>query len=92
MVAIGRALMSNPKLLLVDELSLGLAPIAVREIYARLRAVVAAGVAAVVVEQDIGQALKIAHHVYCLLEDRVVLEGPAAALSRQAILDAYFGV
>ncbi len=92
MVAIGRALMSNPKLLLCDELSLGLAPIVVREIYAKFRSIVAGGMSAIVVEQDIGQALKIANHVYCMLEGRVVLEGAAGTLTRQSIAAAYFGV
>ena len=92
MVAIGRALMSNPKLLLCDELSLGLAPIVVREIYAQLRTIVAGGMSAIVVEQDIGQALKIAAQVYCMLEGRIVLEGAAGTLTRQSIASAYFGV
>ena len=92
MAAIGRALMSNPRLLLCDELSLGLAPIVVKEIYAYLRRIVAEGVSAVIVEQDIGQALKIADHVYCLLEGRVALSGPAASVTREAIAAAYFGV
>jgi branched-chain amino acid transport system ATP-binding protein len=92
MVAIGRALMSNPKLLLCDELSLGLAPIVVRDIYARLREIVASGVSAIVVEQDITQALKIADRVYCMLEGRVVLQGGAGELTRAAIAAAYFGV
>ena len=92
MCAIGRALMANPKLLLCDELSLGLAPIVVREIYALLRKIVSAGVSAVIVEQDIQQALKIADHVYCMLEGRIVLQGAAGALTRQSIAAAYFGV
>ena len=92
MVAIGRALMSNPTLLLCDELSLGLAPIVIKEIYGYLRAIVAGGVSAIIVEQDIQQALKIADHVYCLLEGRVALSGPAASLTREAIAAAYFGV
>ena len=92
MVAIGRALMSNPALLLCDELSLGLAPIVVKEIYAYIRRIVAEGVSAIIVEQDIQQALKIADHVYCMLEGRVALSGPAATLTREAIAAAYFGV
>src|SRR5215467_761037 len=92
MVAIGRALMSNPKLLLCDEISLGLAPIVVREIYARLPAIVAEGSSLIVVEQDIVQALKAAKHVYCLQEGRVALAGAADALTREAIAAAYFGV
>ena len=92
MVAIGRALMSNPTLLLCDEISLGLAPIVVRDIYATLRRIVAAGTAAVVVEQDIGQALAIADRVYCLQEGRVALEGRAGQVTRADISAAYFGV
>jgi branched-chain amino acid transport system ATP-binding protein len=92
MVAVGRALMANPRLLLCDELSLGLAPIVVREIYGRLPQIVAEGLSLIVVEQDIVQALGAASHVYCLQEGRVALEGPAAGLTREAISAAYFGV
>jgi branched-chain amino acid transport system ATP-binding protein len=92
MVAIGRALMSNPKLLLCDEISLGLAPIVVRDIYARLPAILGERVAVVLVEQDIVQALKVAHRVYCLQEGRVALAGAAKDLTREAIAAAYFGV
>jgi branched-chain amino acid transport system ATP-binding protein len=92
MVAIGRALMSNPKLLLCDEISLGLAPIVVREIYAQLPAVVAEGLSLIIVEQDVVQALRAAHRVYCLQEGRVRLEGAAATLTREAIAAAYFSV
>jgi branched-chain amino acid transport system ATP-binding protein len=92
MCAIGRALMSNPRLLLCDEISLGLAPIVVRDIYARLPSIVADGLSLIVVEQDIVQALRAASHVYCLQEGRVSLEGAARGLSREAISAAYFGV
>jgi branched-chain amino acid transport system ATP-binding protein len=92
MAAIGRALMANPRLILCDELSLGLAPIVVRDIYARLPSILAEGIALVIVEQDIVQALKAAQHAYCLQEGRVALEGPAAGLTREAIAAAYFGV
>jgi branched-chain amino acid transport system ATP-binding protein len=91
MVAIGRALMSNPDLLLCDEISLGLAPVVIRDIYAALPRIKAGGAAVVVVEQDIGQALKVADRVYCLMEGRVTLTGRAAEVSRAAIHDAYFG-
>ena len=91
MVAIGRALMSNPKLLLCDEISLGLAPIVVREVYARLPSIVAEGSSLIIVEQDIVQALKAANRVYCLQEGRVALTGSAATLTRDAISAAYFG-
>jgi branched-chain amino acid transport system ATP-binding protein len=92
MVAIGRALMANPRLILCDEISLGLAPIIVRDIYARLPAILAEGISVIVVEQDIVQALKAASHVYCLQEGRVALAGAAAGLTRAAIAAAYFGV
>lgn len=92
MVAIGRALMSNPKLLLCDEISLGLAPIIIRDIYAQLPAIVAEGISLVIVEQDIVQALKTARHVFCLQEGRVSLEGEAKSLTREKIAAAYFGV
>jgi branched-chain amino acid transport system ATP-binding protein len=92
MVAIGRALMSNPKLLLCDEISLGLAPIVIRDIYARLPDIIAEGISLVIVEQDIVQALKTARHVYCLQEGRVSLEGEASTLTREKISAAYFGV
>jgi branched-chain amino acid transport system ATP-binding protein len=92
MVAIGRALMSNPKLLLCDEISLGLAPIVIKDIYARLPTITAEGISLVIVEQDIVQALSAAQHVYCLQEGRMVLDGAPAALTREAISAAYFGV
>jgi branched-chain amino acid transport system ATP-binding protein len=91
MVAIGRALMANPTLLLCDEISLGLAPIVVREIYARLPAIVDEGVSLVIVEQDIVQALKAARQVYCLQEGRIALAGAADTLTRESIAAAYFG-
>jgi branched-chain amino acid transport system ATP-binding protein len=92
MVAIGRALMSNPRLLLCDEISLGLAPIVVREIYGRLPSILGEGLSLVIVEQDIVQALAAANHVYCLQKGRVVLSGTAGSLTREAISAAYFGV
>ena len=91
MVAIGRALMSNPKLLLCDEISLGLAPIVVRELYARVPSILAEGSSLVIVEQDIVQALRVANRIYCLQEGRVGLTGSAATLTRDAISAAYFG-
>jgi branched-chain amino acid transport system ATP-binding protein len=92
MVALARALMSNPRLILCDEISLGLAPIVVRDIYARLPSILAEGISLVIVEQDIAQALKAAAQVYCLQEGRVALQGAARDLTRQAIAAAYFGV
>ncbi|MGB8045578.1 MAG: ABC transporter ATP-binding protein [Pseudolabrys sp.] len=92
MAAIGRALMANPQLLLCDEISLGLAPIVARDIYARLPQIVAEGLSLIIVEQDIAQALRAASQVYCLQEGRVALKGPARELTRDAISAAYFGV
>jgi branched-chain amino acid transport system ATP-binding protein len=92
MAAIARALMANPRLLLCDEISLGLAPIVVRDIYARLPQIVAEGLSLVIVEQDIVQALNAAAHVYCLQEGRVALQGKAAEMTRERITAAYFGV
>jgi branched-chain amino acid transport system ATP-binding protein len=92
MVAIGRALMANPELILIDELSLGLAPIVIKDIYAALPRVTAAGTTAIVVEQDTAQALSIASRVYCLRGGRITLEGEPARLTRAEISAAYFGV
>jgi branched-chain amino acid transport system ATP-binding protein len=84
--------MANPRLLLCDELSLGLAPIIVRDIYARLPEIVAEGLSLIVVEQDIVQALNAASQVYCLQEGRIALQGKASDLTRESISAAYFGV
>jgi len=92
MAAIGRGLMANPKVLLCDEISLGLAPIVVRDIYARLGAIVAEGISLVLVEQDVVQALNATQRVYCLQEGRVALAGAAKDLTAEAIAAAYFGV
>jgi branched-chain amino acid transport system ATP-binding protein len=92
MAAIGRALMANPKLLLCDEISLGLAPVIIKEIYAHLERISANGTSLIVVEQDIKQALAIADRVYCLREGRVALEGRPSDLSREQITKAYFGI
>lgn len=92
MAAIGRALMTNPELLLCDEISLGLAPIVIRDVYAALPGIRAEGTTLVIVEQDINRALGIADRIYCLQEGRVTLEGPPASLTREQIKLAYFGV
>jgi branched-chain amino acid transport system ATP-binding protein len=92
MVAIGRALMSNPRLLLCDELSLGLAPIIVRDIFTRLPTIVAEGAAVIIVEQDVMQAVQATSYVYCLHEGRIALEGRSKDLSREQLRAAYFGV
>jgi branched-chain amino acid transport system ATP-binding protein len=90
--AIGRALMSNPTVLMLDEVSLGLAPVAVESVYASLATVAAEGTTAIVVEQDLERALGFAGRVVCMLEGRVVLEGAAEAAAREQITAAYFGL
>ena len=91
-VAIGRALMANPRLLLLDEVSLGLAPIVVGQVYQALPSITEAGTTVLVVEQDIGQAMKVAERVICMLEGKVSLEGRPDELPREAITAAYFGL
>lgn len=91
MVAIGRALMSNPKVLLCDEISLGLAPVVIKDIYAAVPKIQQSGASLIVVEQDIGQAMKVADRVCCMMEGRITLEGRPDTLSREDIHNAYFG-
>jgi branched-chain amino acid transport system ATP-binding protein len=91
MAAIGRALMANPELLLLDELSLGLAPIVIKAIYDALPTVIARGMSAIVVEQDIARAIAISDRIYCLREGRVSLAARAGDVSRGDIANAYFG-
>jgi branched-chain amino acid transport system ATP-binding protein len=91
MVAIGRALMSNPELILLDELSLGLAPIVIKDIYAELPRITGNGMSAILVEQDVTRALSAASHFICIQEGRVSLEGAPKAFTRDQISAAYFG-
>ncbi|MDH5748777.1 MAG: ABC transporter ATP-binding protein [Rhodospirillales bacterium] len=92
MVAIGRALMSNPRLLLCDELSLGLAPIVIKDIYAALPEISREGSTVIIVEQDINQAMAVSDRLYCLQEGRISLQGPPGSLTRDRISQAYFGM
>jgi branched-chain amino acid transport system ATP-binding protein len=92
MVAIGRALMSNPRVLLCDELSLGLAPIVIKEIYDAMPAITGEGMSVVVVEQDVSVAQRVSQRVYCFQEGRVALQGRSAELTREQISQAYFGI
>jgi branched-chain amino acid transport system ATP-binding protein len=91
-VAIGRALVANPRVLLLDELSLGLAPIVVRRIYGLLPELLETGVTILVVEQDVSQAMRVASHVHCLLEGRTTLLGPPGDFTPEQIESAYFGL
>jgi branched-chain amino acid transport system ATP-binding protein len=92
MCAIGRALMGNPRLVLLDELSLGLAPRIISTIYETIGEISREGTTVVLVEQDVGQALAFAERAYCLLEGRISLHGPTAELEREQVVAAYFGV
>ncbi|PWQ93516.1 ABC transporter ATP-binding protein [Leucothrix arctica] len=92
MVAIGRALMANPDLILFDEISLGLAPVIIKTIYDALPNIIDDGMSAVIVEQDISKALAVSARFYCLQEGRVALEGDSQTVEREAISRAYFGV
>ena len=92
MVAIGRALMSNPELILFDEISLGLAPVIIKSIYDALPNIISGGMTALIVEQDITKALAVSSRVYCLQEGRVALTGRVEDITRDQITAAYFGV
>ena len=91
-VAIGRALVANPRLLLLDELSLGLAPVIVQRIYGMLPQIMSAGLTVLLVEQDVSQALRVASHIHCLLEGRTTLEGRPADVTADQVEAAYFGL
>ena len=90
-VAIGRALVANPRVLLLDELSLGLAPVIVQRIYAMLPQVLESGITVLLVEQDVSQALRVATHLQCLLEGHTTLECTPAEVTREQVEAAYFG-
>jgi len=91
-VAIGRALVANPRVLLLDELSLGLAPVVVQRIYGMLPQILATGVTVLLVEQDVSQAMRVASHIHCLLEGRSTLEGRPADVTPDQVEAAYFGL
>jgi branched-chain amino acid transport system ATP-binding protein len=91
-LAIGRALMGNPRLLMLDELSLGLAPIVIEALYGVLGDIAGEGTTVLIVEQDVTRALAAADRGYCLLEGRVSLHGPTSELTPEEIVAAYFGV
>jgi branched-chain amino acid transport system ATP-binding protein len=90
--AIGRALMTNPRLLLLDEVSLGLAPVVVEAVYQSISHLIEAGTTIVLVEQDLTRAMRVANRVACMLEGRIVLEGARGELTRERVTEAYFGL
>jgi branched-chain amino acid transport system ATP-binding protein len=90
--AIGRALMTNPRLLLLDEVSLGLAPIVIESVYRSLGDLIETGTTIVLVEQDVARAMGVSDRVVCMLEGRIVIEGARGALTREQVTDAYFGL
>jgi branched-chain amino acid transport system ATP-binding protein len=92
MLAVGRALMSGPKLILFDEISLGLAPLVIKQIYQRVKQINAEGITVVLVEQDIQRSLRAAHYAYIMQSGRVSLEGKPPELTQEAIRKAYFGL
>jgi branched-chain amino acid transport system ATP-binding protein len=92
MVAIGRALMNSPEMILFDEISLGLAPIVIKDIYTRIKEINRDGVTTVLIEQDVKRSLKASSHCNVMLKGRIVLSGASASLTENAIKAAYFGV
>jgi branched-chain amino acid transport system ATP-binding protein len=91
-VALGRALVANPRVLLLDELSLGLAPVVVQRIYSMLPQILQTGLTVLLVEQDVSQAMRVASHIHCLLEGRTTLEGTPADVTAEQVEAAYFGL
>ena len=92
MVALGRALLANPRLLLCDEISLGLAPLVVNELYAMIPRIKQRGIGILIVEQDLERSLAVADRFYCLLEGRVSLAGRPAEVTRETVMRHYFGL
>jgi branched-chain amino acid transport system ATP-binding protein len=90
--AIGRALMTNPRLIMLDEVSLGLAPVVVEQLYRSMRFLQSGGATLILVEQELTRALSVATRVMCMLEGKIVLDRPVGSVSRDQIVDAYFGL
>jgi len=90
--AIGRALMSNPDILILDEVSLGLSPLVVDQVYASLATLIQMGTTIILVEQDLSRAMQVAQRAVCMLEGEIVLDKPMSLVSREEITDAYFGL
>jgi branched-chain amino acid transport system ATP-binding protein len=92
MVALGRALLTNPSLLLCDEISLGLAPVIINQLYETLLSIKQRGIGIVIVEQDVSRSLAVADRFYCFLEGAVSFTGRPAETSRETVMQHYFGV
>lgn len=90
--AIGRALMTNPRLVLLDEVSLGLAPVAIERLYRNIKSLQQGGATLLLVEQELARAMSVATRVICMLAGRIMLDRPAAEVTRQEVIDAYFGL
>lgn len=92
MLAIGRAMMSMPKLILCDEISLGLAPLVIKDIYRRLVEINSEGITIILVEQDITRSLKVANIAYIILKGKIVLKGEPSSFGEDQVKKAYFGI
>lgn len=92
MLAIGRGIMSQPKILLLDEISLGLAPVVINDIYDKLQEIAETGLTMLIVEQNVTRSLSVSDYAYVILEGKVVMEGKSSELNESEVNDAYFGI
>lgn len=92
MLAIGRGIMTQPKILLCDEISLGLAPVVINDIYEKLKEIADTGLTMLIVEQDVNRSLKFSDYAYVVLEGKIVMQGKSKELSVDEVNDAYFGI
>ncbi len=92
MLAIGRGIMTQPKILLLDEVSLGLAPVVINDIYDKLKEIAATGLTMLIVEQNVNRSLEASDYAYVILEGKVVMEGKSKDLNVDEVNDAYFGI
>lgn len=92
MLAIGRGIMTQPKILLCDEISLGLAPVVINDIYEKLKEIADTGLTMLIVEQDVNRSLKSSDYAYVVLEGKIVMQGKSKELSVDEVNDAYFGI
>ena len=92
MLAIGRGIMTKPKILMIDEVSLGLAPVVINDIYDKLKEIADTGLTMLIVEQNVTRSLSVSNYAYVILEGKVVMEGKSSELNEDAVNDAYFGI